>query len=71
MEIIFKGARQEIPEALVSVGYTEAQAQAICCEWLEPLEAKYKAMFLSMVYNGQVAVGSPLGMKLLLTSRGW
>ncbi len=64
--------RREIPEALVQIGkYTEAQAQAIYHHWVAPMTYDRRLWFLSMVYNGEVAINTSLGLKVLVTSRGW
>jgi hypothetical protein len=63
--------RKEIPEQLVSSGFTVAQAQAIYHHWVAPMDDRNRFVFLCMVLCGDIALHTALGLRLLISSKGW
>ncbi len=71
MDNIVVNYRTEVPTQLEANGFTKAQALAIYHHWVAPMDNTHRLWFLTMVLNMEIALHTALGMKVLVTSRGW
>jgi hypothetical protein len=63
--------KAEIEDALVIVGFTPIQADAITVEHVAPMCATEQWSFLLDIYQGSITPITDRGTIMLITSRGW